>query len=347
MTRIFISYSSRDSTFADAYYEALSERGHEVWMDRAELKGGQEWVRIIQEKIRWADSMVVLWSASALASTWVEMEMTYAHTLRKKIIPVRIDDTSPQEHMIINARQVIDARGVEDSDVIARIEDSIGRPHNPRPITTRTLPVESAPTVPVATVAPAASAPPPKPARDHRLFIGGFAVLVVAVIMVLAAQALNPPIVTPTPGVTATTGPDNPATPLPTLPPGALDQAATLELLNDWRASSGLPLLAEHEALQAVAEQHASYLRSLPLPELESANIFRNAEGQDVVFMANEAGYGGDVIMIVDITDGEFTLQNLLDRVGDQARYIDAGIQQVRAIATGKLYFVLILGAGG
>jgi hypothetical protein len=337
MTRIFISYSSHDSAFADTYYDALSERGHEVWMDRAELKGGQEWVRIIQEKIRWADSMVVLWSAGALASTWVEMEMTYAHTLRKKIIPVRIDDTSPQEHMIINARQVIDARGADDETVIARIEDSIGRPHNPRPITTRTLPVDSPPTVPVAPVA----ASTPKPPRNNRLFLGGFAVLAVAVAAMLAVRAMNPPfVITPTPpDVTATI-------PLPTLPPGTLEQPATLELLNAWRVANGLPVLSDHPALQAVAEQHASYLRSLPLPELESANIFRNADGQDVVFMANEAGYSGDAVMIVETTDGEFTLENLLDKVGDQARYVDAGIQQVRAIATGKLYFVLILGTG-
>ena len=339
MTRIFISYSSHDSTFADAYYEALSERGHEIWMDRAELKGGQEWVRIIQDKIRWADSMVVLWSASALASTWVEMEMTYAHTLRKKIIPVRIDDTSPQEHMIINARQVIDARGAEDGMVIKRIEDSIGQAHNPRPITTRTMPVESLPTVPVEPVTETA----PKTPRDNRLFLGGLAVLVVAVIAVLASQFINPPpIITPTPVITPTM--NNAA--LPTLPSGTLDQAATLELLNTWRAASGLTPLVDNAALQTVAEQHASYLRSLPLPELESANLFRNADGQDVVFMANEAGYSGDVTMIVETTDGEFMLQNLLDKIGDQTPYVDAGIQQVRAIATGKLYFVLILGAG-
>jgi hypothetical protein len=340
MTRIFISYSSHDSAYADTYYEALNERGHEVWMDRAELKGGQEWVRIIQDKIRWADSMVVLWSSSALASTWVEMEMTYAHTLRKKIIPVRIDDTSPQEHMIVNARQVIDARGIEGNTVVNRIEDSIGQAHNPRPITTRTMPVDSLPTVPVTPVAEAK----PKPVRDNRLFMGGLAVLVIAVVAVLASQAFNPPpIITPTPVITPTTI----NTALPTLPPGALDQAATLELLNTWRAANGLNPLAENAALQTVAEQHASYLRSLPLPELESANLFRSADGQDVVFMATEAGYSGDVTMIVETTDGDFTLQNLLDKIGDQTSYTQVGLEQVRAIATGKLYFVLILGAGG
>jgi hypothetical protein len=341
MTRIFISYSSHDSAYADSYYDALTARGHEVWMDRAELKGGQEWVRIIQDKIRWADSMVVLWSASALASTWVEMEMTYAHTLRKKIIPVRIDDTSPQEHMIINARQVIDARGADDETVIERIEDSIGKAHNPRPITTRTVPVEQPPTVLVTPVTETT----PNPPRDKRMILGGAAVLVVVVVVVLAAQALNPlpQVITRTPPeITATIN----TTPLATLPPGTLDQAATLELLNTWRVSNGLTPLVDHAALQTVAEQHTSYLRSLPLPELESANLFRNADGQDVVFMANEAGYSGDVTMIVETTDGEFTLQNLLDKIGDQAQYVDVGIQQVRAIATGKLYFVLILGTG-
>ncbi len=126
MTKIFISYASIDSAFADEYYDELLQRGHEVWMDRAELKGGQDWVKVIQERIRWSEAMIVLWSAGALASAWVEMEMTYAHTLKKKIIPLQIDQTSPQEHMIVNARQVIDARGKSCKIIVDLIESRCG-----------------------------------------------------------------------------------------------------------------------------------------------------------------------------------------------------------------------------
>ncbi len=330
MTRIFISYASHDSEFADRYYHALLARDHTVWMDRAELKGGHEWVHIIQERILWSETMVVLWSANALKSTWVEMEMTYAHTLKKKIIPVRIDDTAPQEHMIINARQVIDGREATAEQVVTQIEESIAS-DNRRPITTHMAPIETPPPMPAPPV-------PPAPRRSWRWLAGGLvALLVVAAAVVLAFNGMNaaPP---------STAAPTLTSPPLPTLAPNALTQPATLDLLNAWRASSGLPSLNSHPALQAVAEQHLSYLRSLPLPELESTNMFRNADGQDAIFMASEAGYTGEATMVVVTTDDQYTLQNLLDELDGLQDYTDAGFEQVRSIATNKLYLVLVLG---
>jgi hypothetical protein len=332
MTRIFISYSSQDAAFADTYYRILLQRDHEVWMDRAELKGGQEWVHIIQDRIRWSDAMIVLWSANALRSTWVEMEMTYAHTLKKKIIPVLIDDTSPQEHMIINARQVIDARGAAAEIIVNQIEESIAG-DNRRPITTRSAPVAADVSV---------SGQPDRPRRTlARALASGLALLLVGGALALALARGDADLtVTPTLAETAL-----PTVPLATLAPEMLAQPVTLELLNAWRGSRGLPALNVHPALQTAAEQHVSYLRSLPLPELESTNVFRSAEGQDVVYMAHEAGYpGSDVIMQVQITDGDYTLADLIADLENPQQYSDVGLEQVRSIATGKLYVVLILG---
>lgn len=337
MTKIFISYASHDAACADEYYQALVACDYDVWMDRAELKGGHEWVHVIQERIRWSDTMVVLWSASALASSWVEMEMTYAHTLRKKIIPVQIDNTSPQEHMIINARQVIDGRDVDCDTVVVQIQDSINRDHNPHPITTG-VPLVSPkiePTTPIPVTAPLAQ----QPTRRWPVILAAAALLVAAALLLALTQQGEPPALNPTPT-------SAPTPVLPTLSPGLLSQPATLANINQWRASSNLSPLNQHAALQGIAEQHLSYLRSLPLSELESTNIFRNADGQDVIFMANEAGYTGDVLMVVETTDENYTLQNLLDELDDQARYVDAGWEQVRSIATNKLYYVLILGTG-
>lgn len=340
MTKIFISYSSTDAAFADEYYNELVHRAHEVWMDRAELKGGQEWVKVIQERIRWSEAMIVLWSAGALASAWVEMEMTYAHTLKKKIIPVQIDATSPQEHMIVNARQVIDGRHKDRQEVVNQIEESIRR-DNRRPITTHTPPVES-------------ERAPQGPAKVSRLkprwLIAGAAVVLIGIVgLTIALSGPGSIVVTETVSPQTTAAPTNTTvvTPAVTLPPNALDQPASLDLLNVWRASSGMPALAVNPALQAIADEHVSYLRSLPLPELESTNMFRNADGQDVIFMADSAGYSGEVLMIVEATDADFTLQHLLSQLDDQARFADAGFSQVRSIATSKLYFVLILGTGG
>ncbi len=184
---------------------------------------------------------------------------------------------------------------------------------------------------------------------NPRLLIAGAAVmLLVAVGLSIALSGTGPVVVTETPspqiGPTAT---DPIVAPAVTLPPNALEQPASLDLLNVWRTNNGMSALTVHAALQSIADEHVSYLRSLPLPELESTNMFRNADGQDVIFMANSAGYSAEVLMVVEATDADFTLQNLLGQLDDQARFTDAGYSQVRSIATNKLYFVLILGAGG
>ena len=323
MARIFISYSSRDSAQADACYTALTERGHEVWMDRAELRGGEEWVQIIQDKIRWSQAMIVLWSANALQSDWVGREITFGETLDKKIIPIQIDETLPQENIIINALQTIDARQREFDVVAAMIEQSISG----RPI-----------------LASASSVTRHGVSLPRQMIVVGGLLLVVIAAVLLASATNVLTTVEPTPTAVPETATATP--PAPTLTAETLDQAATLALLNDWRLANGLAALDANPLLGTVAEQHASYLRSLPLQELEGTNVFRNADGQDVVFMAGEVGYDGDVTMVVEITDDQVTLENLLTMLDDQGDYSDAGLQQVRSIATNNLYFVLVLGAG-
>jgi hypothetical protein len=93
MAKIFISYSSRDALISDSIYARLVASGHEVWMDREAIKGGEDWLQAIQDNLLWAETLVVLWSANALQSEWVQDEIAFARSRRKHIIPVRIDDT--------------------------------------------------------------------------------------------------------------------------------------------------------------------------------------------------------------------------------------------------------------
>jgi hypothetical protein len=313
MSNIFISYASQDGEQVDPYYESLLRLGHNVWMDRAALKGGQEWRDVIQERIRWSDTMIVMWSAHALTSNWVRLELTYAHTLKKRIIPVQIDDTPTTEDMIVNSRQTIDGRARVVAHVVNDIEVALDD---------------------VAVGPPAGPAAVVHQRPVRWVVIGAMVLLVAAVLITLAL--VNQPAVTVTPTVT---------TPLPAgTPDASLRQPLTLDLLNEWRARQGLAALAVNPALEEAATQHVSYLRSLPLAELERTNLFRNAEGRDMTFMAESAGYTGTVTLLVEVTDGEVTLADVVDWLEDPAQYDEAGWHSVRAISTGKLYFALILG---
>ncbi len=65
-----------------------------VWWDITDLRGGDDWVRVIPEAIGTSDFVIVVLSPDATASEWVRKEYTQALSLRKKIIPVMLRTTA-------------------------------------------------------------------------------------------------------------------------------------------------------------------------------------------------------------------------------------------------------------
>lgn len=50
--RVFISYSRKDINFARRLAGDLEKAGFDVWWDISDLKGGDDWVRIIPAMIK-------------------------------------------------------------------------------------------------------------------------------------------------------------------------------------------------------------------------------------------------------------------------------------------------------
>ena len=94
MTQIFISYSRKDIAFARKLAGDLEKAGYVVWWDITDLRGGDDWVRVIPEAIETSDFVIVVLSPDAAASEWVKKEYTQALSLRKKIIPVMLRTTA-------------------------------------------------------------------------------------------------------------------------------------------------------------------------------------------------------------------------------------------------------------
>jgi hypothetical protein len=231
--------------------------------------------------------------------------------------------------MIVNARQMVDARKHNVKEVVDEIQASIESDHQGSS-TYHQVPL------------------PAQKERDRfpvRWVAGGIVILLVlAVLLSLAIMnVVNPPAT-----ATISAAPTDVATTAPTLEsiaPIDLNQPVTIELLNAWRASEGSEALVENELLQQVAMDHVSYLRSLPLSELEQTNLFRNVDGQDAQFMAQEAGYSGTVEMRVIVTEDTATLADVVGDIENPAQFREVGFREVRAFATGYQYFVMILGA--
>lgn len=74
MAKIFISYSSKDHTFAKKLAEHLHTLGHEPWLDAWKIKVGDCIPSKIQHGISEADYVVVVLSPDSVESGWVDEE---------------------------------------------------------------------------------------------------------------------------------------------------------------------------------------------------------------------------------------------------------------------------------
>lgn len=91
--KVFLSYTRNDLEVAKSLERALGAAGVKVWRDQEGLYGGAQWPKAIGEAIASSVTLVLVWSACAAQSYFVEFEWTTALALRKSIVPCRLDDT--------------------------------------------------------------------------------------------------------------------------------------------------------------------------------------------------------------------------------------------------------------
>ena len=79
MAHVFISYARSDEDLAADIADGLREAGYEVWRDD-ELPAHRAYAEVIEERIKGASAVVVLWSAEACKSQWVRAEADTARS---------------------------------------------------------------------------------------------------------------------------------------------------------------------------------------------------------------------------------------------------------------------------
>lgn len=89
MADIFISYASEDRNRVRPLAEALIERGFNVWWDRS-LAAGQDYTAIIERELKAAKAVIVVWTQSSTASTFVRDEAGRARD-EGRLVPVMLD----------------------------------------------------------------------------------------------------------------------------------------------------------------------------------------------------------------------------------------------------------------
>jgi len=73
MASVFLSYAREDAAKAKALTAAIERAGHDVWWDR-HIRSGSEFAGAIEEALKRADAVLVLWSEGSVCSPWVRDE---------------------------------------------------------------------------------------------------------------------------------------------------------------------------------------------------------------------------------------------------------------------------------
>jgi hypothetical protein len=100
--KIFLSYSSRDRRKAEEVALALEARGHNVFFDRDDLAGGDDFHAVIRRHITGADLFVFLISPESVrAGAFTLTELKWAREKwshpRKHVLPVLLEPTAMEQ----------------------------------------------------------------------------------------------------------------------------------------------------------------------------------------------------------------------------------------------------------
>lgn len=99
---VFLSYRSVNRTWVLNLYDTLVEMGFKVFIDQAELVVGDQLVSRLGQALRKSQAGVLIWSAGAADSVWVESEYVRLETKAIndsafRFVPVKLDKTELPE----------------------------------------------------------------------------------------------------------------------------------------------------------------------------------------------------------------------------------------------------------
>ena len=124
MAQIFISYSRKDINFVRQLAGDLEKAGYEVWWDLTDLRGGDDWPRVIPAAIESSQYVIVVLSPNSAVSDWVEKEYTQALSLHKKIIPIMLANS--RVPFALNTINYIDFTGADYAASLNNLLSTLG-----------------------------------------------------------------------------------------------------------------------------------------------------------------------------------------------------------------------------
>lgn len=181
MGKIFISYSRADKTFVDGLARDIErDKELDVWTDRDDISGGEDWYSAIGRAIRECAAFVLVLTPSSASSEKVAQELSLADKHRKLIIPLVCKNCEiPDElDLMLSRRQWIDFTP-DYGDGLRRLVGALKRepPQQPRDYDDAPRDTYDAPTRPGGSgLGP--PPPPPPPGQLMQVLPGEWAVTI-------------------------------------------------------------------------------------------------------------------------------------------------------------------------
>ncbi len=152
MATIFISYSSEDKHIVKTLAALLEAKGWTVWWDR-KIPIGLKYDTVIENELKKADCVVVVWTKRSVQSEWVKNEANAAEQ-RQRLIPVLIEQVDiPLAFQRIESAMMPGWQGEADHPELEVLYESIaamiGRPDNPPPDKNKKPPYRTGPVTPI------------------------------------------------------------------------------------------------------------------------------------------------------------------------------------------------------
>lgn len=127
MSEVFISYSSKDKTYADAIVHTLEEYGIKCWIAYRDAVPGVKYSESIIAAIREAKVFLLIFSENSKESRHVKNEINYATKVGTMMIPFRIEDVKPDDSLeyYLGATHWLEALTKPLKNHILRLKDTI------------------------------------------------------------------------------------------------------------------------------------------------------------------------------------------------------------------------------
>ncbi len=108
---VFISYSSKNKTVADAICHTLENHKIKCWIAPRDIYAGEKYGAVIEKAITNCKICIFIFSEQSKTSVWCESELNIAFSERKAIIPFKIDESllDGEMKLMLNNKHWIEA----------------------------------------------------------------------------------------------------------------------------------------------------------------------------------------------------------------------------------------------